>query len=108
MASAAEFRTQLWSLQMSVVSDTINGLRDVSFRLHGKVLGLFKHPSDLFVSSQALPNGGLNPQEAWNCPVYLDITPVHIFPFKLKHCDSHIRGFYKIDHLLSIPMKKFP
>lgn len=76
MASAAEFNTRLWPLQMSVGNDIINGLHDVSFRLHGKALELVQHPFDLFIESQSLLNGGPNPQEAWNCPMYLDITPI--------------------------------
>lgn len=58
------------------VHDIINGLHDVSFRLHGKVLELFKHPFDLFIC-QAVPHQGPGPQEAGKCPMCLDISPIY-------------------------------
>lgn len=51
MAPAAEFTTQFWALQMSAVNEIINRFHDVSFRLHGKVLGCSTHSLELFVSS---------------------------------------------------------
>lgn len=64
MATAAEFKTQFWPLQMSAVNEIINRLHDVRFRLRGNVLERSKHSFELFVSSQALSYEGSNPQEA--------------------------------------------
>lgn len=57
MAFAAEFRTWPWFPQMSTVNDQ-NGHLDMSFRLHGKVLQLFKHPFDPLCSISSLMSQG--------------------------------------------------
>lgn len=51
VAPATEFKTQFWALQMSAENEIINRLHDVSFRLHGKVLGRSTHSFELFGSS---------------------------------------------------------
>lgn len=64
VASAAEFKTQRWALQMSAVNEIINRLHDVSFRLHGKVLGSSTNSLDLFVSQALSYDKGSSLQEA--------------------------------------------